>query len=53
MLSRRDPSAWINEGGNEIEQDHSGSSLHVADQIITNVLQKARSLPSTEGQTNG
>lgn len=39
-----DPSAWINEDGHEIEQEHSGTSLHAADQIITYVLRTARAL---------
>lgn len=39
-----DPSAWLNEYGDEIEHDHSGTSLHVADQVITYVLRKARAL---------
>lgn len=48
-----DPSAWMNEGGDEIEQDHSGTSLRVADQIITYVLRKARALATTEGSVDG
>lgn len=43
-----DPSAWINEDGYDIEQEHSGTSLHVADQIVTYVLRTARALATTE-----
>lgn len=48
-----DPSAWINEGGYDIEQVHSGPALIAADQIITYVLREARSLATTEGSNNG
>lgn len=48
-----DPSAWINEGGYDIEQEHSGPALIAADQIITYVLRKARALATTEGSDNG
>lgn len=47
-----DPSAWINEGGYDIEQVHSGPALIAADQIITYVLREARSLAAKEGSDN-
>lgn len=47
-----DPSAWVNEGGYDIEQEHSGPALIAADQIITYVLRKARALATTEGSTD-
>lgn len=44
-----DPSAQINEGGYDIEHEHTGTSHHVADQIITTVVRKAGALATTEG----